>query len=401
MRKTLFLILAAALFLGFGSLEAGNPAKTQWVLTAAKATGVGGAQFVTSLRIVNPNPQAASVDLTYLPQSPLDGSVDNSAATPVNVTVPGNQTLAIEDVVGTRFGSSAAAGGIKVVSSVPVTVLSRTYVANARSETGVPGIYGYSIPGEIAEEGIAAGETAYLPYIAASPSDEMGFRTNFIMLNTANAVSVVNARLVKGDGTLIGQRDYTLNKLAATQHGRLPTSSPFSYTALDENLTLIVTVRSGGPVLVGATVIDNGIRSQAFVPASKVALPNNSSYGMIFVNGTDLYGFSGRLDIRNSEPEYMSAGVVVNCPPGNPLVFFFQAFGKDSSKNTDFTKNADGTFSVSGSDTSANWTGSIEYQVDGTVTGSFTYSRKAGAASCPGQSKTLQFAAAPSAPYTP
>ena len=67
-------------------LAADTPSTTQWVVTSAHLTGGGGNQYVTSLRIVNPNGAVAPVDLYYLPQS--DGSGDNSAATKVSVSVP-------------------------------------------------------------------------------------------------------------------------------------------------------------------------------------------------------------------------------------------------------------------------------------------------------------------------
>ena len=66
---------AAALLLVLGgAASADTPATTQWVLATAKATGAGGEQFVSSLRISNPLPQPANVDLTYLAQSPIDPS---------------------------------------------------------------------------------------------------------------------------------------------------------------------------------------------------------------------------------------------------------------------------------------------------------------------------------------
>ncbi|MGZ6987326.1 MAG: hypothetical protein ACXVH0_00005, partial [Thermoanaerobaculia bacterium] len=143
----------AAVSLLPASLLADTPAATQWVVTSAKATGQPPAlaQFVTSLRIVNPNAFAVEADLYFLPQSGLDGSNsalgDNSGAPKVAVTVPPNQTLALDDVLASTFGT-AGAGGIRIesfqagvlVNPTPagVWVLSQTLVVNALSSTGVP-----------------------------------------------------------------------------------------------------------------------------------------------------------------------------------------------------------------------------------------------------------------------
>ena len=205
-----FPLAGLALLLLSGPAAADTPATTQWILATAKATGRGGEEFVSSLRIVNPLSQAANVDLTYLAQSPIDGTFsatgENGAAPKVRVTVGPGETLAIEDVLGTTFAGQAApfgipAGGIRVDSDVPVSVLSRTFVANARSAGGVPGTFGFSIPAQSPGQTVSAGETAWLPYVSSSPSASSGFRTNLILLNTGAATTVASVTLLRGDGT--------------------------------------------------------------------------------------------------------------------------------------------------------------------------------------------------------
>lgn len=387
------------------------PATVQWVLTSAKALGAGNPQpqFVTSLRIVNPNAVQANVDLTYLPQSPFDSSDpnnyvvagDNGGRTPVRVSVGPNRTLALEDVVTATFGDPAPfgvhAGGIQVVSDVPVSVFSRTFVSNGQSSTGVPGTFGISIPAVVADLAVSAGDTAYLPYTAASPSTTSGFRSNLILLNTAAGSSVVHVKVLKADGTTVGERDYTFARLAQSQQGRLPDS--FGYQGPDENLTAVVTVKSGGPVAVGLTPIDNAISSQNFTGISKVFAPNNGAFGLVLDDGG--YGFSGRLDLLGGQADFLSAGIVLTqCPAPNPvLVFFVQAFGSGSAQNTVFTRNADGSWAFSGSTASATWSGQVFPDVDGTVFGSITYQRAA-SANCGGVGRTIPFSGARAVPFT-
>lgn len=224
-----------ALLLLQGPLLADTPATTQWVLATAKATGRGGEEFVSSLRIVNPFPYTANVSLTYLAQSPIDGdnaaTGDNGSAPQVRVLVAAGETLAIEDVLGTTFAGKAApfgipAGGIRVDSDAPVSVLSRTFVANARSASGVPGTYGFSLPAQTAGQTVSEGETAWLTYGSSSPSATLGFRTNLILLNTGSQSTVVLVSLLRGDGTPAAPRAPT--RSGAALRPRSATSGPRS-----------------------------------------------------------------------------------------------------------------------------------------------------------------------------
>ena len=213
------------------ALLADTPASTQWVVTSAKVSG-GGNDYVTSLRIVNPNAFAVEVDMYFLPQTPLDASNnalgDNSGAPKVVVTVPANSTLALDDVLASKFGdrgrrrhqveSFAATGGLNP-DPAGVWVLSQTLVVNARNQAGTPGTNGFAIPSQNQDQVVALGETAYVPYISgsrrASPS---GYRTNLFLLSTnATGTTDVTVTLRKGDGTSLGSKNLTLGKLSQTQ----------------------------------------------------------------------------------------------------------------------------------------------------------------------------------------
>ncbi|MEO8053999.1 MAG: hypothetical protein ABI768_02525, partial [Acidobacteriota bacterium] len=285
--------LAAAFFLST-ALRADTPATTQWVVTSAHASG-GGNDYVTGLRIVNPNAAAATVDITLLPASG-DGSGDNGTnPAKVSVSVSANSTLAIDDILASKFGTTGA-GGIRVESTgatpQPVWVLSQTLVVNAKSSTGVPGTNGFAIPAQNTEQLVALGETAYVPYVSSSSSGSSGYRTNLFLLSAnATGSTVVTVTLLKGDGTVLGTRDVTLARYAQTQINGIAAS--FGYTANDTNLTATVKVKSGGPVATGASVIDNAIASISYSPPVKVAIANNGAFGIVL---NDPYGAGGRAD---------------------------------------------------------------------------------------------------------
>jgi hypothetical protein len=381
--------LAAVLFLSLSTtLRADTPATTQWIVTSAHASG-GGNDYVTSLRIVNPNATDALVDL-YLLKASGDGSGDNSGALKVTVTVPKNSTLPIEDILFNKYGATGA-GGFRIESTgttpTAVWVLSQTLVTNAKSSTGVPGTNGFAIPAQNTDQLVAAGETAYVPYVSSSTTSSSGYRTNLFLLSAnGTASTVVTVKLLKGDGTILGTTDVTLAKYGQTQINDI--AKTFGYSANDTNLTATVTVKSGGPVATGASVIDNAIQSISYSPPMKVARANNGSYGLVLNDGG--FEFGGTLDIINGSGDYMTMAVVVpNCAGAN-YVFYFQAFGASSgtNSNTSFVTQPDGSISFSGAQQDGAFNGTVFLKYDGSVFGNVNYTRATGStgAPCPGVS---------------
>jgi hypothetical protein len=402
----------AAISLLPATLVADTPASTQWVVTSAKATGNGGAQFVTSLRVVNPNAFPVSADLYFLPQSGLDGSGsalgDNSGAAKVTVAVPANQTLALDDVLDATF-HTAGAGGIRIQSFVGgggsqpppagVWVLSQTLVVNALSSTGVPGTNGFAIPSQNQDQLVAVGETAYVPYISASPSSTSGYRTNLFLLSgsgTANTTLTVTLR--KADGTVAGTgpKNITLGKSSQTQINNIASFFGYVPSGTETNLTAIVTVTSGGPVATGASIIDNAIASISYAPPVKLPVANNGAYGLILTDG---FGFSGRAEILDGAFNFISAEIAISSCAGQALAFPpFQGIGPgDPNQNTTFTKNPDGSTSFAGTQSDGStFSGTIEAtKFDGSIEGNITYTRPSGAPSqanpCPAASASPHF----------
>jgi hypothetical protein len=385
------------------TLLADTPAVTQWVVTSAKASG-GGNDYVSSLRIVNPNAVAAEVDMYFLPYSQLDALNnalgDNSGAPKVVVTVPGNSTLALDDVLASNFGATGS-GGIRVeapgtdsVSGRPlaVWVLSQTLVVNAKSSTGVSGTNGFAIPSQSQDQLVAVGETAHVPYVSASPTSTSGYRTNLFLLSTNGTGStIVDVTLRKSDGTTAGTKTLTLGKFSQTQINGIANFFGYTPAASETNLTALVTVTSGGPVATGASIIDNAIGSISYAPPVKMPVANNGAYGLILYDG---YGFSGRADVFGGAFDFISAGIVIPLCSGQDTLFFIQGFGPGDNLNTTFTKNADGSTSFAGTmSDSATFSGTIQTNFDGKIYGTLTYTRGAGPAGnpCPAATVTYTF----------
>ena len=379
-----------------------TPAISQWLVTSAKATGAKGENFVSSLRLVNGTASSASVDITFYPrvsfnQATASAPGDNSVnAVKQTVTVPAGQTLAIDNVLFTLFqiSSTSASGGLHIESRnfVPVSVLSQTLVTNAKAADGTPGTYGFAIPGQVPDNAIAMGDTGYVPYLSSSPSTTQGYRSNlFLQTTNTGGDTVLTASLLKGtDGSTIGTTDITLGTLVQTQVNNI--ANFFGYYEANTNLTAVITVKSGGPVFVGASVNDNATGSQVYAPPTKRWSPRYASFGLLFADGG--YGFSGRLDIQaNGVADFLTAAPVIPSCPSSPALFVLQASSAPPLSNTTFTLNEDGSTSFSGGDTAETWTGAFLLNADGSVQGSLTYTRASGSAGnpCPGGTVAVSF----------
>jgi hypothetical protein len=394
----------ALLVVAFPARAVDTPVVSQWLVTSAKATGAGGEDFISSLRIVNGTTSSATVDITFYPRvnfnkttasAPGDNSVNAMTGT---VTVPAGQTLAIDDVLKTLFGitSTTASGGLDIESRnfVPVSVLSQTLVANAKAADGTPGTYGFAIPGQVPDNAVAVGDTGYVPYLSsATPAQvaaRQGYRSNlFLQTMNSDGDTVVNVRLVKGnDGSTIGANDVTLGKLVQTQINQI--ADFFGYAEANTNLTAVVTVKSGGPVFLGASVNDNATGSQVYVPPTKDWSPRNASFGLLLGDGG--YGFAGRLDIKpDGTTDFLTAEPVIDDCGGSPTAFFIQAGGSDSFDNTTFVPNGDGSTSFNGGDGISSWTGGFNVNEDGSVQGNLTYTLRSNYSPCPGATVTTPF----------
>jgi hypothetical protein len=409
------LALVSLLALSAPALGVDTPAVSQWLVTSAMVTGKNGELFVTSLRLVNDTPTAATVDLLFYPAIKLSGNAapgDNTVAgRSQTVTIPAGQTLAIEDVLNTQFGVTSGSGGLRIESTngVPISVLSQTLVTNAKAADGTPGTYGFAIPAQLLDNAIALGDTGYVPYLSSPVADRLGYRSNLFLQSASDAGdTVVTVRLVKGmDGNTIGTpQDVTLGKLVQTQINGI--AGFFGYTDANTNLMAVITVKSGGPVFVGASVNDNATGSQVYAPPTKKWYPDNSAFGVVIDDGG--FGFAGRLDIINGQLDFFSfIAIMDNCPGSTDgQFFFFEVFPSGPNKNSDVTKNADGSFSITGvwplnPPSQASFSGTVFVNIDGSVGGTMTYTRALGAAggTCPGATKDFPFFGARVAPLNP
>ena len=178
------------------------PGTDLYVPAVAHSDGFGGAQWRADLWIYNPSAtQAANVTVFLL----LRQANPNPLSQPVTVQ-PGD-TLYFKDVIGASlFNQSNAAGGLHIVSSIPVLVTAESYNANVTTSKGT-GTSGGFFGGVPASLGVGAGDATDIIGLDQDASADTGqFRSNLALVETTGGSNTVNFVLDRYDsnGNLVG-----------------------------------------------------------------------------------------------------------------------------------------------------------------------------------------------------
>jgi hypothetical protein len=190
-----FAIVAAAAF-------AVVPATDQYVPAVAHSDGFGGAQWRADLWIYNPSAtQVANVTVFLLLRQA------NPTPTSQPVTVQPGDTMYFKDVIGAGlFNQSNAAGGLHILSSIPVLVTAESYNANVTTSKGT-GTSGGFFGGVSASLGVGAGDSTDVIGLDQDASGiTAGFRSNLALVETTGGSNTVNFVLDRYDsnGNLVG-----------------------------------------------------------------------------------------------------------------------------------------------------------------------------------------------------
>ncbi|HQU34517.1 MAG TPA: hypothetical protein PLB88_09395, partial [Thermoanaerobaculaceae bacterium] len=190
-----FAMVAAAAF-------AVVPATDQYVPAVAHSDGFGGAKWRADLWIYNPSAtQAANVTVFLLLRQPNPNPLSQP------VTVQPGDTLYFKDVIGAGlFNQSSAAGGLHILSDIPVLVTAESYNANVTTSKGT-GTSGGFFGGVPASLGVGAGETTSVIGLDQDASADTGqFRSNLALVETTGGSNTVDFVLDRYDsnGNLVG-----------------------------------------------------------------------------------------------------------------------------------------------------------------------------------------------------
>jgi M6 family metalloprotease-like protein len=222
--------------------SAGGPSYTYsyWVPVASHASGFNQSQWRSDLGLLNTGSVTANVQLKFFGINPVSTTT---------YVPPGVQSI-LTDVVGQLGGSGS--GALQISSDQMLGVTARTYNQVVPTAGCYPGgTQGQDYPVLASGDGLAAGESAYLPGL----SENASYRCNIGLVNTGTASVTALVELYDGAGTRLG--GYTV-PLAVGQwvQAAQPFMNVAHQTAMDRGYAKI-TAQSGSGVFAFASVVDN------------------------------------------------------------------------------------------------------------------------------------------------
>jgi len=221
---------------------------TTFVVPAAGAgPGVNGSQWQTELTLHSTSSTAMTATLTF--------HDSNGAAETASVSIAPRATVAIADVVKTRFHRDSATGAIEIVVADAfarkLAVASRTFNVSENGE------FGQDIPAVNVDDAAAAGETVVL----AAPSNVAETRFNAGLY--AATAAAIRWELVRADGTVAKTVESTYAAGTQNQYNAA-VEAIFGLTPADSDAVLAVVTK--GTVIGYGSSINNRTGDPTFVP---------------------------------------------------------------------------------------------------------------------------------------
>lgn len=220
-------------------------AATLIVPAAASLNGAFGSVWKSEITLHSTATHAIEVTLVFHDQT--------GAAQTATVSVPARQTVAIDDVVRTKFNRQSSIGAIEI--DVADADLNRLSVTSRTSNVLASAEFGQDIPAILSTDSVSAGDVA----VIAGPNSAANDRFN-AGLYTLDATTV-RWDLVHADGTVAASQ--TLDYVAGVQN-QYSVASLFN-TALQDSDVVLANVLKGNAIFYGS-VINQASGDPSFVP---------------------------------------------------------------------------------------------------------------------------------------
>jgi hypothetical protein len=233
-----------------------------WLPVVAHLAGEGGSAFASDVAVANLGDGEAEVEVAYFPDQGAPVEVAQFA-----LLAPGGQAI-FQDIVG-QLGKDGTKGVLRVRGTQPLLVASRTY--NKLAEGNRLGLsagtsFGQYVPAYRAEEGLRAGERAYVLGLRQGAS----YRSNLAVANVGSQPAQVRIALYLGDGRQVAEYEVALapqkllqeNQVFVTRAGLAEVASGWAK----------VQVVSGEGVLAYGSVLDN-VATSGEKPSDPTTMP--------------------------------------------------------------------------------------------------------------------------------
>ncbi len=232
------------------SQKRSEAARELTIPAVAHADGANASVWRSDVRLFNAAQNAASVTLTYYPNS--GGSIDRV------ISIGGRQTAVLEDLVATTFNQSAGVGALRISSTTDLLAASRTYNALPT------GTFGQDVRAVAPAEAVQANQVARLSGVTND-----GYRTNLGLFNLGSSPLDLSLELRGAAGNSLATKAQHLEGNQMVQlsdiFGQMGVTAPTTGS-------LSITTSSGtGPYAAYASIVDNRSGDPVYVPHSVVA----------------------------------------------------------------------------------------------------------------------------------
>jgi PKD repeat protein len=221
-----------------------------FIPAGAHASGGGGAQWVSDVTILNTGLSTASVTIQM-----LERGMDNSNPTPFSLTVAPGTQAELPDVFLNRFGRNNVAAAMRICSSQPLRVMSRTY------NQAAAGTFGQGIPGYPTPQALGLGEWGVLTFLYENGK----YRTNIGFVNTTTSTIGVLVELYDSAGRILGVRIYTLRPWEYVQRTQIFRE----VTGSDVAAGTAIVRPLGGSLFAYASLVDNDTGDPTYMNAER------------------------------------------------------------------------------------------------------------------------------------
>jgi hypothetical protein len=274
---SLALVFAAALrcgplFAGFGSTET-------YLAAVGRVPGQGGAQFYTTVWASNLTTVQQTLTFQFLKQ----GQANPSPASFQDTLQPG-ETKVYENVVETRLGLTNAIGAGRVTSTGEIFVSERIYNQAPNDDVGKSeGLFFAGVPKSFS---ISAGQSASIQGIDQGGSEN--FRYNFALIETGGGNPTVNVQVFDGDGTLLGQKAYSLLPYEQIQPSVADVVAGIHTT--NARIMATVTGGTGSVLLAGAQLANESQDSSGFEMTFRDEILGTGGAGTAVIHDSTMTG---------------------------------------------------------------------------------------------------------------
>src|SRR5437764_626767 len=239
-KRTLILAAIALLPIAAG-------AATFVVPAAGTGAGANDSHWQTELTLHSNSSATMNLQLTFHDR--------NGASASVPFTLAPRSTVAIEDIVKTRFGRDNATGAVEI--AVDDAVAGKLAIASRTFNSSENGEFGQDIPALNVTSATGAGDTVVL----TAPANVVDYRFNAGIYAAAD--SSVRWDLVRADGTLV--KSVSIDYPAGTQvQHNLAVETIFGETPANSDALLAVV--TSGKVIGYGSAINNRTGDPTYVP---------------------------------------------------------------------------------------------------------------------------------------